>query len=259
MYRYFIDLAYDGAAYHGWQIQPNGSSVQQCLAQALSTYLRVPTEVTGAGRTDAGVHASHMTAHFDSAVELDTALLTDKLNRLLPPDIAVHGVRPVRPDAHARFDALSRTYRYYVTTVKSPFGRQQKCRLFGRMDFDAMNRAAAVLADYVDFTSFSKLHTDVKTNNCRIMQARWDALGPTDWVFTIQADRFLRNMVRAVVGTLFEVGRGKLTVEGFRRIIEQKDRCKAGSSAPGHALFLEEVAYPPEVFLRADESSSFVS
>ena len=148
------------------------------------------------------------------------------------------------PDAHARFDATSRTYRYYVTTRKNPFGRQFMCRIVGKpLDFEAMNRAAETLFDYTDFTSFSKLHTDVKTNNCRIMQARWEQTGETEWVFTIQADRFLRNMVRAIVGTLFEVGRGKLSIEGFRQVIEQKDRGKAGTSAPGHALFLEDVEY----------------
>lgn len=248
--RYFIYLAYDGTAYHGWQIQPNGNSVQEELMKALSTLMRVQTEVVGAGRTDAGVHASLMVAHFDSDKEWDTALLADKLNRLLPPDISIYRVRAVKDDAHARFDATSRTYKYYVTTTKTPFGRMYKCRLFGApLDFDKMNAAAATLFDYTDFTSFSKLHTDVKTNNCRIMQARWERVNDTEWVFTIQADRFLRNMVRAIVGTLFEVGRGKLTVDGFRKVIEQKDRCKAGTSAPGHALFLVDIGYPQDLFL----------
>lgn len=249
MHRYFIYLSYDGTAYHGWQIQPNGGSVQACLMQALSTLLRREVEVTGAGRTDAGVHASLMVAHFDHDAPLDVTLMPDKLNRLLPPDIAVHRLRPVRCDAHARFDALARTYRYYVTTAKTPFMRQYRCRLFQVPDFERMNEAARTLFDYTDFTSFSKLHTDVKTNNCRIMQAGWSRLDETTWMFTIRADRFLRNMVRAVVGTLLEVGRGKLSVEGFRRVIEQRDRCKAGTSVPGHALFLADVAYPEELFL----------
>ena len=248
MLRYFIDLAYDGTAYHGWQVQPNGNSVQAELQRALSILLRREVEVVGAGRTDAGVHAEHMTAHFDHEAPVDALRMVDKLNRLLPPDIAVYSVRPVRPDAHARFDALWRTYRYYITTAKSPFSRGYRYRLFHTPDFERMNRAAAILSEYRDFTSFSKLHTDVKTNNCRIMQAQWTQVDADTWVFTIQADRFLRNMVRAIVGTLLEVGRGKLTIEGFRRIIEQKDRCQAGTSVPGQALFLVDVGYPDELF-----------
>lgn len=247
--RYFIYLAYDGTNYHGWQIQPNGISVQECLMKALTTFLRRETEVIGAGRTDAGVHASLMVAHFDYDGEpLDTAMVAEKLNRLLPPDISVYKVCPVKPDAHARFDATARTYKYYVTTVKHPFNRQYRYRIHNPLDFEKMNEAAFTLFDYTDFTSFSKLHTDVKTNNCRIMHAEWTQEDDVTWVFTIQADRFLRNMVRAIVGTLIEVGRGKLTVEGFRKVIEQQDRCKAGTSAPGHALFLVNVEYPDQIF-----------
>jgi tRNA pseudouridine38-40 synthase len=247
--RYFIYLAYDGTRYHGWQIQPNGISVQQTLMQALATFLRREVEVTGAGRTDAGVHARLMVAHFDYDSPLDGAAVTDKMNRLLPPDISVYKVVPVRPEAHARFDATWRTYHYFVSTSKDPFNRHYAWRLFQTPDFERMNEAARTLFDYTDFTSFSKLHTDVKTNNCRIMQAEWTQVGPTEWRFTIQADRFLRNMVRAVVGTLMEVGRGKMTVEGFRRVIEARDRCSAGTSVPGHALFLVDVGYPDELFL----------
>ena len=247
--RYFIYLAYDGTNYHGWQIQPNGDSVQENLMRALSTFLRREIEVTGAGRTDAGVHARLMVAHFDFDQELDTVVVTDKLNRLLPPDIAVYRVRRVRDDAHARFDATYRTYKYYVTMRKEPFNRHYAWRQFNTLDFEKMNEAARTLFDYTDFTSFSKLHTDVKTNNCRIMYAQWTQMGDTEWVFTIQADRFLRNMVRAVVGTLVEVGRGKLSVEGFKKVIERKDRCSAGSSVPGHALFLVDVGYPEELFI----------
>lgn len=248
--RYFIYLAYDGTNYHGWQIQPNGNSVQEELMKALSTLMRHEVEVVGAGRTDAGVHALLMVAHFDSEKEWDQQLLTDKLNRLLPMDISVYKVVGVRDDAHARFDATYRTYKYYVTMTKVPFGRAYKCRIYGgKLDFNRMNEAARTLFEYTDFTSFSKLHTDVKTNNCRIMRAEWEQVNDTEWVFTIQADRFLRNMVRAIVGTLFEVGKGKLTIDGFRRVIEQKDRCKAGSSAPGHALFLVDVGYPDDLFL----------
>ena len=216
--------------------------------KALSTFLRREVEVVGAGRTDAGVHASLMVAHFDNEEELEPSAVTEKLNRLLPPDISVYKVCKVRSDAHARFDATARMYKYYVTTAKYPFNRQYRCRIYGSLDFDRMNEAAHTLFDYSDFPSFSKLHTDVKTNLCKIMQARWTQEDDTTWVFTIQADRFLRNMVRAIVGTLIEVGRGKLSVDGFREIIEQKDRCKAGTSVPGHALFLVNIDYPPEIF-----------
>ena len=249
MFRYFIYLAYDGANYHGWQIQPNGNSVQETLTRALITFLRDDAiEVTGAGRTDAGVHARLMVAHFDIERMLDCDSVTDKLNRLLPPDISVYQVRRVRQDAHARFDATYRTYKYYITTRKDPFNRNYAWRVYQSLDFDKMNEAAKVLFEYTDFTSFSKLHTDVKTNNCRIMHARWEQIGEDEWVFTIQADRFLRNMVRAVVGTLVEVGRGKLTVEGFRKVIEEKNRCSAGTSVPGHALFLVDIGYPDDLF-----------
>ena len=249
MQRYFIYLAYDGTAYHGWQIQPNGTSIQERLMQALATLLRQEVEVTGAGRTDAGVHARLMVAHFDSPVPLDTTLMTDKLNRLLPPDIAVYRLRPVRNDAHARFDATSRTYQYHITTAKNPFARQYSYRLFRTPDIGRMNEAAATLPLYTDFTSFSKLHTDVKTNNCRISHAAWTQTADHEWVFTIRADRFLRNMVRAIVGTMLEIGRGRLDGEGLRRIIEAKDRCRAGMSVPGHALYLVDVTYPADLFL----------
>ena len=247
--RYFIYLAYDGTHYHGWQIQPNGISIQECLMKALATFLRRDTEVIGAGRTDAGVHASLMVAHFDYEGEmLDTDKVAEKLNRLLPQDISVYKVCRVRPDAHARFDATARTYKYYITTRKDPFNYELVYKIPGKLDFEAMNKACPVLFDYIDFTSFSKLHTDVKTNNCRIYKAGWEREGDV-WVFTIQADRFLRNMVRAIVGTLLEVGRGKLTVDGFRQVIEAKDRGRAGTSAPGHALYLVDVTYPESIFL----------
>lgn len=248
--RYFMYLSYDGTNYHGWQIQPNGISVQECINKALSTILRKDTEATGAGRTDAGVHASMMVAHFDSVMESEDAVrLADKMNRLLPRDIAIQRIVPVRNDAHARFDAVSRTYKYYITDVKSPFDGRYRCRMYCPLDYDMMNSAAQTLFDYTDFTSFSRLHTDVKTNNCKIMHASWERLDEHDWVFTIKADRFLRNMVRAIVGTLIDVGRGKLTVQGFRDIIEQQDRGKAGTSAPGNALFLCDIAYPDDLFI----------
>jgi len=248
--RYFIYLAYDGTNYHGWQIQPNGISVQECLMKALATFLRKDMEVVGAGRTDAGVHASLMVAHFDYDGEpLNVLQVADKLNRILPQDISVYRIREVKSDAHARFDATARTYKYYITTRKYPFNRQYRYRIHGELDFDRMNEAAHTLFDYTDFTSFSKLHTDVKTNNCKVMHAQWTQEDEATWVFTIRADRFLRNMVRAIVGTLLEVGRGKMTVDSFRQVIEQKDRGKAGTSAPGHALFLVDVEYPEEKFI----------
>lgn len=248
--RYFIYLAYDGTNYHGWQIQPNGISVQECLMKALATFLRREIEVIGAGRTDAGVHATLMVAHFDFEGDaLDVELVADKLNRLLPPDISVYQVRRVKSDAHARFDATARTYKYYITTSKNPFNRQYRCRIHGNLDFKRMNKAAQELFGYSDFTSFSKLHTDVRTNICRITMAEWTQVDEATWVFTIRADRFLRNMVRAIVGTLLEVGRGKMTVQDFKQVIELQDRGKAGTSAPGQALFLVNVEYPENFFI----------
>ena len=249
MQRYFIYLSFNGAQYHGWQIQPNGITVQEVLEKALATLLRRETPVTGAGRTDAGVNARLMVAHFDAPMPLDNPTETaDKLNRILPPDIAVFEIRPVIAEAHSRFDALSRTYKYYIIDHKSPFIESFACRYRGNLDFDKMNTAAEQLYRYTDFTSFSKLHTDVKTNNCRVTFARWEPEGERQ-VFTITADRFLRNMVRAIVGTLLDVGRGKLSVEDFCRIIEQKNRCAAGTSVPGKALFLHDIVYPDHIFL----------
>jgi tRNA pseudouridine38-40 synthase len=248
MKRYFIYLSYDGTNYHGWQIQPNGISVQECVEKTLSILLRVDTKVVGAGRTDAGVHALLMVAHFDYEEELPE-LFIEKLNALFPPDISAYKVCRVREDAHARFDAKARTYRYYASVGKCPFYRQYRYRVHGKIDFERMNEAAQTLLDYSDFTGFSKLHTNVKTNLCGITRAGWTREDEMTWVFTIRADRFLRNMVRAIVGTLFEVGRGKWSVEDFRKVIEQRDRCKAGGSAPGYALFLADVEYEENVFL----------
>ncbi|MDR1675919.1 MAG: tRNA pseudouridine(38-40) synthase TruA [Tannerella sp.] len=250
MNRYFIYLAYSGTHYCGWQNQPNGVSVQQCLETALATILRQPSPVTGAGRTDAGVHARCMVAHFDREEPIaDLPLLTEKLNRLLPKDIAIDRMAPVRPDAHARFDALSRTYQYVISDRKSPFEQEWVCRMSLKgMDFGRMNEACLALLEARDFTSFSKLHTDVGTNLCRVSHAAWERDGERR-VFTIRADRFLRNMVRAIVGTLFEVGRGKRTAADFRRLIEAGNRSLAGSSAPAKGLALIDVVYPDSVFL----------
>lgn len=241
--RYFITFSYDGTAYHGWQIQPHSVTVQEELQKALSTLMRKPMEVVGAGRTDTGVHARKMIAHFDHDEELDCPQLVYKLNKLLPRDIAVQHVEPVADDMHARFSAKSRTYHYYVHLDKNPFLRSYSWQVYGNPDFELMNRAARVLMEYKDFTSFSKVNTDTKTNDCTITEARWDRVGEDQWRFTVTANRFLRNMVRAIVGTLMEVGRGRMTIEQLRSVIEAKDRCRAGDSVPGNALFLVEVLY----------------
>lgn len=249
MSRYFIIFSYDGAAYHGWQVQPNAVTVQQMLESALELIFRVSVPVVGAGRTDTGVNAAQMVVHADLPNDTDVAQLKYKLNRILPRDIAIADIRRVRNDAHARFDAVSRRYCYYVSTAKSPFSYRYSCRVPSNLDFDMMNKAAEVLYDYSDFTSFSKLHTDVKTNNCRVTFAVWRKIDEEHWVFEIEADRFLRNMVRAIVGTLLLVGRGKIGIDDFRSIIERKERCAAGDSAMAEALFLAEVKYPKEIFL----------
>ena len=250
MSRYFIYLGYNGTRYCGWQNQPNGVSVQQCLEEVFSKVLCCDISITGAGRTDAGVHARMMVAHFDVPQPLDnTDLLVGKFNNMLPKDIALYKIVPMVDSAHARFDALSRTYNYMISEKKNPFNYEYVCRMsLKNMDFDAMNDACRVLSDYFDFTSFSKLHTDVKTNNCRIFEAKWEDCGD-NWVFSIKADRFLRNMVRAIVGTLFEVGRGKISVDDFRSVIEAKDRCRAGTSAPAEGLALVDIEYPEELFV----------
>jgi len=247
--RYFITLSYDGTAYHGWQVQPNAVTVQQRLNEALSTLLRQPTETVGAGRTDTGVHARFMVAHFDTPEVIDAPLLAGKLCRLLPPDIAVSAVRPVHPDAHARFDATSRTYHYDVYTQKSPFRRHYATPLFFTPDYHAMNIAADRLKAYIDFTSFSKTGTDAKTNICHVSHAEWHNVSDDLWRFEITADRFLRNMVRAIVGTLLEVGRGRMTVSDFCAVIEQRDRCAAGESVPAAGLSLVNITYPAAIFL----------
>lgn len=253
--RYFIYLSYDGTDYHGWQIQPNANSVQQTLNQALTTILRTEVMVTGAGRTDTGVHARLMVGHFDLELqEGENArqkglAIKERVNSLLPWDIAVQKVVPVRDNANARFDATSRTYKYYICKEKDPFSRRYACQIRAKLDYPLMNKACETLFQYTDFTSFSKLHTDVKTNNCTIMHAEWTQQDDNTWVFTIKANRFLRNMVRAIVGTLVDVGLHKTDLEGFRRIIEGKDRCIAGQSMPGNALFLTDIEYPKELFI----------
>lgn len=242
--RYFITLSYDGTRFHGWQVQPNGTSVQGELQRALSLILRQDIQVTGAGRTDTGVHARMMVAHFDTdAPVADCRQLTYKLNRLLPCDIAIERIEPVGDDMHARFSATSRTYYYYLHTTKDPFLRHYSCELHYPLDFKLMNEAAQMLLTYDDFGAFCKSHADVKTTLCHVTKAEWKQTSPTAWRFEITANRFLRNMVRAVVGTLIDVGRGRLTLSDFRKVIEGKKRTEAGESMPGHALFLVDIKY----------------
>ena len=247
-------MSYDGTGYHGWQVQPNGISVQGELQRALSTLLRQEIAVTGAGRTDAGVHARVMVAHFDYDDGQTTpgpsysggefcGQLAYKLNRILPRDIAVSRVEEVSMDMHARFSAVSRTYHYYIHTRKDPFLRAYSCEIHYPLDFGLMNEAGRVLMEYEDFGAFCKAHSDVKTTLCKVTRAEWIQTGDATWYFEISANRFLRNMVRAVVGTLIEVGRGRLSIDEFRKVIEGKRRSDAGDSMPGNALFLEEVRY----------------
>ena len=241
--RYFVWFSYDGTAYHGWQIQPNGNSVQEELQRALSTLLREEISVTGAGRTDAGVHARQMVAHFDFSEAIDLEQLAYKLNRILPCDIAVDRVELVDDDMHARFSATSRTYHYYIHTKKDPFSRPYSTELHYELDFDKMNEAGRILMTYDDFGASCKSHSDVKTTLCHVTKAEWVQTSATSWYFEITANRFLRNMVRAVVGTLIDVGRGRLTLDDFRKVIEGKRRTAAGESMPANALFLENIRY----------------
>ena len=243
--RYFIHLAYNGTTYHGWQIQPNASSVQETLENAFSLLLSETIGIVGCGRTDTGVHASDFYAHFEIEKELsevDLAQLTFKANSFLSEDIRIYRIFVVNDDVHARFSATARTYQYHVSNVKQPFGKDFCHRVFYNPDIELMNKAADILFEYTDFTSFSKLHTQTATNNCTILYARWDMVGE-EYVFTISANRFLRNMVRAITGTLLEVGRGKLSLDDFRKVIESKNRCNAGTSLPAKALFLTKVEY----------------
>ncbi|WP_027375781.1 tRNA pseudouridine(38-40) synthase TruA [Kaistella palustris] len=240
--RYFIEFSYCGKNYFGYQIQPNQISVQQVLEHALTTILREKIKTTGAGRTDTGVHAKKIFAHFDTDKVLSVNLVY-QLNSFLPPDIAVRNIFPVRDDLHARFSASFRTYEYLLNLQKDPFAQDSSWQIWKRdLDIKRMNEACAILFEYEDFTSFSKLHTDNKTNNCKIYNAFWEQ-NETELKFTISADRFLRNMVRAIVGTMVEIGNGKMEPEELRRIIEDKDRSSAGTSAPPQGLFLVDVGY----------------
>ena len=243
--RYAIELSYDGGAYCGWQRQRDAATVQESLEKALSTLLRQSTEVVGAGRTDTGVSASYYVAHFDSCQSVDCDHLKYKLNLILPHDIAVFAIRAVRDDFHARFDAVEREYTYYISQRKNPFRRHSAWQYYVPLDVERMNEAAKALLEWDDFTSFAKLNSNNKTNICDVRWAEWrrDAEDESLLVFTIRADRFLRNMIRALVGTLVDVGRGKLSVEEFCNILHAKDLSLSSSSAPAQGLFLSNVRY----------------
>ena len=247
--RYFLTLAYNGTPFHGWQRQPNAKSVQQTLEEALSTLLRKPITILGAGRTDTGVHAKQMMAHFDAELPLAKETnLPHLLNRYLDDNICIHQLSRVKPSAHARFDAISRTYEYHLSTLSNPFKQHLQYTVHTPLDFERMNEAAAVLLTYNDFECFSKSNTDVKTFLCEITQAIWEQKGE-EARFTITANRFLRNMVRAIVGTLIEVGQHKLSVNDMHQIIASKNRGEAGFSVPACGLFLSSINYPSEIYL----------
>ncbi|NTW24649.1 MAG: tRNA pseudouridine(38-40) synthase TruA [Lentimicrobium sp.] len=245
-YRYFIQLAYNGSGFHGWQIQPNAHTVQAEIQQALSLIAAASIELTGAGRTDTGVHARQFFAHFDRENLMDTAELFQlayKLNRFLPSSILINEIFRVQPDIHARFSAITRTYRYYISRQKDPFSNSLSWIYTTDLDVDVMQQAAEIIKEYTDFTCFSKTRTQTKTNDCAIFESYFEQKGPL-LIYHVKANRFLRNMVRAIVGTLQEVGKGNIGIEDFRMIIEKGTRSDAGMSVPACGLFLEEIEYP---------------
>lgn len=248
MQRYFIQLSFKGTPFNGWQKQQNAPTVQEVVEKALSVLLHFPAELVGAGRTDTGVHAKYYIAHFDSPATIkNTTDLIYRINRILPYEIAVQKIFPVISKAHARFDAISRTYHYQVTQVKDPFGKDYSYYIGYPLDLKLLNNASAQILKYEDFTSFCKLHSDNKTNICHVSRAIWQEVD-NGFIFTIKADRFLRNMVRAIVGTVIDAGRGKITLQEFIKIIEAKDRSAAGTSVPGHGLHLVDIEYPQIIF-----------
>lgn len=253
MPRFFLTLSYNGTGFNGWQIQDNTpNTVQQVLEEKMSMILQEKIELLGCGRTDAGVNAKNYVAQFNASAN---GLIENKkhwiykFNTVLPAGIAVYDIRRVRDTASARFDATERVYHYYINLHKDPFTDAFSAYVYGELDFELMNKAAAILLEYIDFTSFSKLHSQTKTNNCKITKARWQKIGENRWRFAISADRFLRGMVRAIVGTLLMVGKNKISLDEFRRIIEAKNRQAAGKNAAPNALFLVGVSYPKEVFI----------
>ncbi len=246
--RYFVELAYNGKNYHGWQRQPNAISVQEVVEDALSKLLNTPLRIVGAGRTDAGVHAKQIFAHFDFIGEIDLENLKNRLNAFLNDDIAILSILEVHKEAHTRFDALTRSYEYQIYLGKNPFLLDSTWQIKTKiLDVDAMNEAAKLLLNYTNFKCFSKSKTDVFTYDCNIIEVKWTKNGDL-LVFQITANRFLRNMVRAIVGTLYNVGIGKITINDFIAIIESQDRSKAGLSVPAQGLFLTKVTYPKSIF-----------
>ncbi|WP_333601147.1 tRNA pseudouridine(38-40) synthase TruA [Flavobacterium sp.] len=240
--RYFIELAYKGTNYHGWQYQPNADSVQETLNKALSLLLKTEIDIVGAGRTDTGVHSKQMYAHFDYETEMDIPQLVHKLNSFLPKDIVIFDILQVADEAHARFDAKKRTYEYHIHTKKDAFENEGSWQYQHELDLDKMNEACQILFKHTDFECFSKTNTDVHTFNCVIFEAHWQQIG-AKIIFTISADRFLRNMVRAIVGTMINIGLGKVSLADFEKIIESKDRSQAGFSVPAHGLYLTKIEY----------------
>lgn len=252
MPRYFIQLAYNGTNYNGWQEQDNTpNTIQQVLREKLSMILSETIEIVGCGRTDTGVHAKDYFAHFDSEktnLHLPEANCLYKLNKVLPYEIAAKNIYWVKDTASARFDAQWRSYEYYIHRSKDPFIYNSSLYVFGKLNVELMNEAAQYLLSVTDFTSFSKVNTQTHTNNCTVTQAQWVKLNEEEFVFKITANRFLRNMVRAIVGTLLEVGKEKMSIEEFKQIVESKNRSAAGMSAPGHALYLTHIQYPETIF-----------
>ncbi len=251
--RYFVKLSYKGTNYHGWQYQPNAKSVQEEIEKAFAIILQTPTEIVGAGRTDAGVHAKDYIAHFDMGNVMfaeDIDLLIYKLNSLLPSDIAIKQIWQVDANAHARFDAVKRTYNYFISYRKNPFLFDSAMLHYNALDIEQMNKAGELLMQYDDFTSFAKLHADNKTNICKLMQAKWlENREEGYYKFEISANRFLRNMVRSIVGSMIDIGRGKIDLNSFRAIIEAKDRSLGGISAPAKGLFLTNIEYPEDIYM----------
>ncbi|CAG0955364.1 MAG: tRNA pseudouridine(38-40) synthase TruA [Bacteroidetes bacterium] len=247
MKRFFLEISYEGTAYHGWQMQANAHSVQAEINKALSTILKEEINIVGAGRTDTGVHAKQMFAHFDSSTVLDLNILLFRLNCVTPPDISFASVFQVKENTHARFDALSRTYEYHYIFKKNPFLKNQAARLHFKPDLTVLNNTSKILFSYNDFTSFSKTGTQVKTNICNIMEAYWEYRSPEHLVFTIKANRFLRNMVRAITGTIIQVAAEKITTDDFKKIIESKSRRQAGDSVHACGLYLTQIEYPEHI------------
>ncbi|MEQ9187267.1 MAG: tRNA pseudouridine(38-40) synthase TruA [Cryomorphaceae bacterium] len=245
--RYFIELSYDGSEFHGWQIQPNAKTIQESLNSALSTLLRTEIYTVGCGRTDTGVHATQFFAHFDTDLrDVDLKKLTFRCNRFLPESIAVHRMFAVPSDAHTRFSATSRSYAYLITQKKDPFAVLRKWEMRESLDLERMNLGAEALTSYEDFSCFSKSNTQTETNLCDLTFARWTQNG-SELRFEVTANRFLRNMVRAMVGTLIDLGRGTIDIETLQAILASKDRSKAGFSAPAHGLYLTRVTYPDDI------------